>query len=700
MKRFLSRLARLEHLRIEIRLQLAFACVLVLMFIGSAISLWQFQRVRNRVANGAAAQHQRAAVLRVNNSLLTLMGRLHRAADSGNAKLFEVQAENLLRTFESDTAVAKGVLHEITPASGRDKFVIDSLSEMVDSEHRRVAKLIELARDGDWMVLHARLADQVDHTDDIAEFLMREADANLSQAQARLLDETQHAEGEARRSLIVSGLLSTLAAAMLGVLVTRSIVKPLSALGLAARALARGDFDHQIGATGNDELANLAATFDSTARELRRKEDQLQQLLVSEKQARTTAQLLNEVGRTLSAELDQERLIRSLTEFAAKLIAADVGAFFFEEHVEGQTRAFFSGPDGSRAGRLGLLRGTRFWPTSGKAVRSDNISEENEYRATFNLPDQHAAEPVRSFLAAPVLSRSRQQFGVLVFCHSEAGVFSDRDVEVVMGICAQAAIALENARLFEQVNVSNQALEESNEALRRANDDLSVFAYSASHDLQEPLRNISIYSQMLQRRYEGHLGSEGNAFLGFLIQSAARMSELVSDLLSYLQVSGADTNYPLLASAEAAVCKALVNLHQAVSSTNATVTYTNLPQVAVQPVYLQQLFQNLIGNAIKYRSNEAPRIQISAEPVGKWWRFSVEDNGIGFSPEYAASVFRLFKRLHRQDEYPGTGVGLAICQKIVERHGGTIWVESEVGTGCNFRFTLPAADRTADARPS
>jgi light-regulated signal transduction histidine kinase (bacteriophytochrome) len=265
----------------------------------------------------------------------------------------------------------------------------------------------------------------------------------------------------------------------------------------------------------------------------------------------------------------------------------------------------------------------------------------------------------------------------------------ERDEVVVKGICAQASIALENARLFEQVNVANRALENSNEALRRANDDLSVFAYSASHDLQEPLRNLSLYSQMLQRSYQGRLDPQADEFIGYVVGGAARMSELVKDLLSYLKISGGHTDSVRPEPVKAAIDKALSNLQGVLTSNRAIVIYDELPYVAVNAVHLQQLFQNLISNAVKYRSTEDPQIQISAMESNGYWCFSVKDNGIGISPQYTSTVFRLFKRLHGHGEYPGTGVGLAICQKIVERHGGRIWVESQPGKGSDFKFTLP-----------
>lgn len=513
----------LDNLRIELRLRLAFACVLLLMFAGTAISFWYFQRVHAQVTKISIAERRFAAVLRVNNSLLTLMGRLNRAADERSPEYFEAQARKLLRDFQDDTAHATSTLREIEPSTGREELVLDSLSGMAEGLPERVSVLVELARSGDWIALQGRLANQVDHTDDVAEALMREADAELLAAQNRLFEDMARAERQAVQVLVITGLLSLLTAGILGLVVTRSITGPLATLDGGARALARGDFESRIAVKGTNELAQLAAAFNRATGDL--------------------ADLYGQLRRDVSERRQAER-----------------------------------------------------------------------------------------------------------------------------------------------------ALEEANGALQRANNDLSVFAYSASHDLQEPLRNLSLYSQMLQRNYRGRLDAQADEFIGYIVDGAARMSDLVKDLLAYLDVSGARTQAVSPAPVEGAIRMALSNLRAAVHSNDANVSYDELPAVAVEPVHLQQLFQNLISNAIKYRSAEVPQIRISVEKANGFWCFSVKDNGIGISPQYSNFVFRLFKRLHGQSEYPGTGVGLAICQKIVERNGGRIWVESEPGRGSDFRFTLPRCD--------
>jgi PAS domain S-box-containing protein len=225
--------------------------------------------------------------------------------------------------------------------------------------------------------------------------------------------------------------------------------------------------------------------------------------------------------------------------------------------------------------------------------------------------------------------------------------------------------------------------------LRRANQDLEQFAYAASHDLQEPLRSIKIYSQLLARRYGGNLDVQGREFLHYLASGASRMEMLVRDLLAYTQIIQSDMAVDSV-QAEAALGVALANLSGAINESGAQVTSDRLPVVRVHATHLQQLFQNLVGNAVKYRRpGMAPVIHISAKREDPRWIFTVADNGIGVESEYKELIFGLFKRLHAGDEYSGTRIGLAICQRIVERNHGRIWVESEPGKGSRFCFSLP-----------
>jgi light-regulated signal transduction histidine kinase (bacteriophytochrome) len=234
-----------------------------------------------------------------------------------------------------------------------------------------------------------------------------------------------------------------------------------------------------------------------------------------------------------------------------------------------------------------------------------------------------------------------------------------------------------------------QALREANDALMASNADLQQFAYSASHDLLEPLRMVSTYSEMLVRKFGDKLGPDGAEYLGYTLQGALRMEQLLKALRAYTLASTSDRNAIGYVDAETVLDKSLENLGAAIIESGASISRTSLPKVKLHEFQLEQLFQNLIGNAIRYRSSAPPEIGISATPQGNGWLFAVQDNGIGINPEYKEQIFDLFKRLHSAEEYPGTGLGLAICKRIVERAGGRIWVESEPDNGATFYFTLP-----------
>ena len=229
---------------------------------------------------------------------------------------------------------------------------------------------------------------------------------------------------------------------------------------------------------------------------------------------------------------------------------------------------------------------------------------------------------------------------------------------------------------------------QAQEELARSNRDLEQFAYVASHDLQEPLRMVATYTQLLAERYKGKLDGDADKYIHYAVDGALRMQKLVQDLLAFsrvgrqgLTLSSTDCNTVLQAG--------LKNLEAAIQESGAVVQHDQLPVVMADSSQLVQVFQNLIGNAIKFRGSEPPVIHVNAAAKGKEWVFAVADNGIGIAPEHAEDVFVIFRRLHTHAEYPGSGIGLSICKKIIEQHRGRIWVESELGRGSTFKFTLP-----------
>ena len=242
--------------------------------------------------------------------------------------------------------------------------------------------------------------------------------------------------------------------------------------------------------------------------------------------------------------------------------------------------------------------------------------------------------------------------------------------------------------------------QQSQDELARSNRDLEQFAYVASHDLQEPLRMVATYTQLLAERYQGKLDSDADKYIHYAVDGALRMQRLVQDLLTFSRV-GRHGLALESTDCSAVLQTALKNLETAIQESSAIVQHTQLPVLVADSSQMAQVFQNLIGNAIKFHGSEPPRIRVSAEISGKEWVFSVADRGIGIAPEHAESVFEVFRRLHTDAEYPGNGIGLSICKKIVEQHGGRIWVESEVGYGSTFRFTLPTktSQRNEDEQP-
>jgi signal transduction histidine kinase len=231
---------------------------------------------------------------------------------------------------------------------------------------------------------------------------------------------------------------------------------------------------------------------------------------------------------------------------------------------------------------------------------------------------------------------------------------------------------------------------EQTDELRRSNGELEQFAYVASHDLQEPLRKVASFTQMLEQRYGPQLDERARQYIHYAVDGAKRMQLLINDLLDFSRVGKVSGERVVTDSGEA-LDQALDNLSATIEDTGTTVTRDDLPSVMGNRLQLTQMFQNLIENAVKFRSEEPPRIHIGAKQAGDMWEFSCSDNGIGVEPKYADRIFLIFQRLHPRDVYPGTGIGLALCRKIVEYHGGQLWLDgASEGHGATFRWTLPA----------
>jgi signal transduction histidine kinase len=435
-------------------------------------------------------------------------------------------------------------------------------------------------------------------------------------------------------------------------------------------------------------LGNLATAALSTA-DLYEREIKLRQIAEAE---RRRAAFLAEAGQVLSSSLDYESTLASVVDLAVPAFADWASVSILDErgrirpvslkHVDPsklelleEYRRRFPSLEND-ADRVALRTGESILveevPDEALVARAES-SEHLDYLRRMEL---------RSIIFAPLVANGRT-FGILSFFTGESGRrYTQEDLSFAKELARRAATAMDNARLFAE----SQAAQE---ALKRSNEDLNQFAYSASHDLQEPLRIIAIYTELLKRKYSSRFDADAREYMELVVQSARRMDMLLRDLLAYVQAAniGAE-NAPCIDANEVAE-NVRANLQAAIAESGATLTWDELPKLRVQESHLVQLLQNLIGNAIKYRSAKPPAIHVSAQQKGNEWKIGVQDNGIGIAPQYREQVFGLFKRLHTQKQFPGTGIGLALCQKIVERYGGRIWVESEEGTGSTFYFTLP-----------
>ena len=441
-------------------------------------------------------------------------------------------------------------------------------------------------------------------------------------------------------------------------------------------------------------LGNLAASALGTAELYDR---QLQLRAIAESSQKRT-EFLAEAGAVLSSSLVYEKTLAAVARLSVPMFAdwcsvdlvheRDIKRVAVEHIDPEKVRLAYNlmeryPPNEADASRVAIRTGRSYLL---EEIRDDLINK--------RARDPEHAEMIRglgmrSFIVAPMLLGERV-LGLITFATAESGRRYQRaDLALAEELARRAAIAIENSRLYEETKRRGQALRLSNVELRRANSDLEQFAYSASHDLKEPLRMVSLFTQLLEKKYAHQLEPEAKEYIAHAVQGAQRMEMLVQDLLAYTTVSASGEQPLELVDANAILEQTLGILSSDVEASGAEVTHTELPLVRIHAVQLHQLFQNLIGNAIKYRSEHAPRIHISAEQKQDHWLFAVQDNGIGISSEYAEQIFGLFKRLHGRDDYEGTGLGLAICKKIVESLGGTIWVRSESGKGSTFYFTIP-----------
>ena len=315
-----------------------------------------------------------------------------------------------------------------------------------------------------------------------------------------------------------------------------------------------------------------------------------------------------------------------------------------------------------------------------------DLEAETRFSGSYLLTTHEVTSGISTIIAS-----DDGPWGILGTHDTRETSFTDEDVAFVQSVANILAEAIEREQYQQDLEGLVDDLEASNDRLEQSNERLEQFAYAASHDLQEPLRMISSYLQLIENRYGDALDEDGTEFLDYAVDDADRMREMIEGLLTYSRVESRSASFESVALDEV-FTDALADLQMKIEEHDAEITADSLPHVSGDERQLCQLFQNVLDNAIEYSGNSTPRVHVSAERTGETWAVSVRDEGIGIDMEDQTRIFELFKRLHAQNDHPGTGLGLALCERIVERHGGEIWVESEPGIGSTFSFTLPATD--------
>jgi PAS domain S-box-containing protein len=458
------------------------------------------------------------------------------------------------------------------------------------------------------------------------------------------------------RAIVWIALSAFIAASALAFVLSRGLIRPILVLQTTVQGFGRGHLDIRLPETRSDELGVLASEFNQMAAALAEKERELRI------HAATLEQRIQERTRELQD---------SNTQLSRAQEIAHLGSW-----------------------ELDLVKDQLTW--SDEVYRIFGLQPQ-EFSATYEAfleavhPEDRAAVDATYSGSIQVGRDSyeiehrvvRGSTGEVRIVHEKCEHFRDQDGQIIRSVGMVHDIT-ERKRAEEELH---RTLEE----LKYSNAELEQFAYVASHDLQEPLRMVSSYMQLLAKRYQGKLDRDADEFIAFAVDGAKRMQNLINDLLTFSRV-GTRRRTLVSTSCEDAMEEAISNLQIAIEESGAIITHESLPQVKGDPTQLVQLFQNLLGNAIKFRGSEPARIHVGVRREESEWIFRVCDNGIGIDRRFAERIFVIFQRLHDRDSYPGTGIGLAICKRIVQRHGGCIWVESQPGKGATFYFTLPSKE--------
>lgn len=329
-----------------------------------------------------------------------------------------------------------------------------------------------------------------------------------------------------------------------------------------------------------------------------------------------------------------------------------------------------------------------------KPVIVEDIAKSTIFKDSDSL-QVYLNEGVKSVQSTPIISKNGKLLGIISTHFCEVHHPSKRELRFIEILARQAADIIQHTQAEEELQISNIELRQTQDILKEtinkletSNAELEQFAYVASHDLQEPLRMVSSFTQLLERRYKDRLDEDADDYINFIVEGAKRMKDLIDDLLAFSRLNTESREFESINLGKI-LDDVLNTLKSSIEENSVKISYESLPTAVGDPSQIRQLFQNLISNAIKFQGDESPKIDISVNELWDKWKIGVSDNGIGIPPEHHKKIFNVFNRLHTREEYPGTGIGLAICKKIIEIHQGKIWVESEEGKGSTFYFTLP-----------
>ena len=640
---------RLREIPIAIRLRLVFTVIVLLMLAGSSFALWYLKAIRKRVEQVSLVEQRMSAVLQVDNSILTLMNQLHRSADRRERAKFETEAAQTLAVFRSDIGWSARLLHNTTADNPRQAVIIESLNGLLDALPARVEALVELARAQDWEALHARLLNQVDRTDDVVAGLVREFSSDLLESRRRLLEDVGHAEVRTAGTLAATGLLSLLVAGLLGVIVTRSITRPLADLDSGARSLARGDFSPQLPAAGADELAQLAAVFNQTASELKDLYERLQR---------------------------SEARFRSVIENAAELILI----------VDRDGRIQYASPSTTRV--LG------------------HAAETLVQQPITGLLDQEDIAQAEYILEAVRLRTAGTQLFELRFRHQDG---SFRSVEgSFANLLDDPAIGgiVVNARDVSDRRKAEAALREREEQLRQAQkmEAIGKLAGGVAHDFNNLLTVINGYGALLLETFDPD--DVRCSYAKGVCEAGDQAASLTRQLLAFgrkqlLRPAVLNVN-DVVRDTERVLRRVIGEDIELMCQLDSSIS-----AIEADRTQLQQVLMNLAVNAREAMplggrltietsmadSGQPPPINNSSQRG--YVVITIRDTGQGMDEATKSQVFEPFFTTKAMGK--GTGLGLATVYGIVSQSGGSIVVDSEPGKGTTFEIYLPCSDRNVEA---